>query len=85
MDSESMISLVLILYTGGTIGMRITERGYAPAKGFLQQQLRLMPQFHDPSQPDLTTPPSRLGRRIRYQIKEYELSLIHISEPTRPY
>ena len=67
-----MVSHVLILYTGGTIGMRITERGYAPAKGFLQQQLRSMPQFHDPSQPDLTTPPSRLGRRIRYQIKEYE-------------
>lgn len=72
MDSDTMISHVLILYTGGTIGMRITERGYAPAKGFLQQQLRLMPQFHDPSQPDLTTPPSRLGKRIRYQIKEYE-------------
>jgi len=70
--SEELISHVLILYTGGTIGMRITDRGYAPAKGFLQQQLRLMPQFHDPSQPDLTTPPSRLGRRVRYQIKEYD-------------
>ncbi len=71
MDND-LISHVLILYTGGTIGMRITDRGYAPAKGFLQQQLRSMPQFHDPSQPDLTTPPSRLGRRIRYQIKEYD-------------
>jgi lysophospholipase len=72
METENLVSNVLILYTGGTIGMRITDRGYAPATGFLQQQLRSMPQFHDPSQPDLTTPPSRLGRRIRYQIKEYE-------------
>ena len=68
----SDVSKVMILYTGGTIGMKITPRGYAPAKGYLQKQLRSMPQFHDPSQPELTTPPSRLGRRVCYQIKEYE-------------
>ena len=68
---ESQISRVLILYTGGTIGMKITPRGYAPVKGFLQQQLFSMPQFHDPTQDELTTPPSNLGQRIRYEIKEY--------------
>lgn len=68
----SDVSKVMILYTGGTIGMKITPRGYAPAKGYLQKQLRSMPQFHDPSEPELTTPPSRLGRRVCYQIKEYE-------------
>lgn len=66
------VAKVMILYAGGTIGMKITPRGYAPAKGYLQEQLRSMPQFHDPSQPELTTPPSRLGKRIRYQIKEYD-------------
>ncbi len=70
MNSE-LISNVLILYTGGTIGMKITKRGYAPAKGYLKKQLQSMPQFHDPTQQNLTTPTSRFGRKIRYQIKEY--------------
>lgn len=70
--AQNSITKVLILYTGGTIGMKITNRGYAPAKGFLQEQLESMPQFHDPSQPKLTTPPSRLGSRVQYQIKEYD-------------
>lgn len=70
--STLQISRVLILYTGGTIGMKITPRGYAPIKGFLQQQLFSMPQFHDPTQSELTTPPSNLGQRIRYEIKEYD-------------
>ena len=48
METENLVSHVLILYTGGTIGMRITDRGYAPATGFLQQQLRSMPQFTIP-------------------------------------
>ena len=63
---------VLIIYTGGTVGMRTTDRGYAPAKGYLRKQLLSMPQFHDQQMPELTTPPSRLGQRIRYDIKEYE-------------
>ena len=70
--TEEKISRVLILYTGGTIGMKITPRGYAPVKGFLQKQLYSMPQFHDPTQTDLTTPLSNLGQRIRYEIKEYD-------------
>ena len=46
-------------------------RGYAPAKDSYNK-ISFDAQFHDPTQPDLTTPPSRLGKRIRYQIKEYE-------------
>ena len=45
MDSETMISHVLILYTGGTIGMQITERGYAPAKGFCSSNFVQCPSF----------------------------------------
>ena len=69
--SESICN-VLILYTGGTIGMKISNRGYVPVKGYLQEQLQSMPQFHDPTQPALTTPPSKLGNRVRYHIKEYD-------------
>ena len=67
MSSEMMISHVLILYTGGTIGMRITERGYAPAKGFLQQQLRSMPQFHDPSQARFDDTTVQIGKAYTVQ------------------
>jgi lysophospholipase len=62
---------VLILYTGGTIGMRKGPRGYQPEPGHLVELLERLPVFHDPAFPRLTTPPSRLGTRISYQVKEY--------------
>jgi lysophospholipase len=40
---------VLVLYTGGTIGMREGPRGYVPEAGFLSGQLRAMPAFADPA------------------------------------
>ena len=63
---------VLIIYTGGTIGMQDTPRGYAPAPGFLGERLAAMPTFHDRTMPPLTTPVSRHGRRVRYDIREYD-------------
>jgi lysophospholipase len=63
---------VLIIYTGGTIGMKDSPRGYVPAPGLLGEQLAAMPQFHDRSMPALTTPLSRYGRRVHYQILEYD-------------
>ena len=63
---------VLIIYTGGTIGMKDSPRGYVPAPGLLGEQLAAMPQFHDRSKPALTTPLSRYGRRVHYQILEYD-------------
>jgi len=69
-------SRVYILYTGGTIGMKGTDKGYAPAKNFLPKYLRSQNQFHDTSvvcAPDfLVTPPSFVGRRIYYKIVEYD-------------
>lgn len=52
---EEKASHVLILYTGGTIGMRPTFQGLMPAKNYLRDSLKKLPQFHDPSQPELTT------------------------------
>ncbi len=34
---------VLIIYTGGTVGMKKTEQGYTPAPGFLAEVMNLIP------------------------------------------
>lgn len=40
---------VLVIYTGGTLGMRKTVHGYEPAPGYLFDQLACNPRFHDGS------------------------------------
>ncbi len=62
---------VLILYTGGVLGMKDSPAGYVPAPGLLAELLASMPQFHDRTMPALTTPLSRHGRRIHYSVVEY--------------
>ena len=42
---------ILIIYTGGTIGMCKSPNGYAPKPQFLQQYLDSIPALHDPSMP----------------------------------
>lgn len=86
---KDLITNVLIIYTGGkffknkifnyvkknlgTIGMKKTEKGYIPAPNYMHKKLASLPQFHDSTQPELTTPLSRFGKRVHYQIKEYEV------------
>jgi L-asparaginase len=43
-----------IAYTGGTIGMRRTDEGYAPQPGFLAEQMARMPELDDPRMPAYT-------------------------------
>lgn len=43
-----------IAYTGGTIGMQRTPDGYAPAPGFLAEQMARMPELADPRMPAYT-------------------------------
>lgn len=62
---------VLVMYTGGTIGMQRTARGYAPQPGLLSQHLARMPQFQDPGKPRGTMPRSSFGRHVTYHLKEY--------------
>lgn len=50
---------VFIVDTGGTIGMKKTPAGYAPAAGFLRQQMAAMPEFQADVMPV-------------YDIQEYE-------------
>lgn len=45
---------IYVAYTGGTIGMQLSDHGYIPVSGHLQRQLALMPEFHRPEMPDFT-------------------------------
>ena len=72
MREISSIRKVLIIYTGGTIGMKLTESGYAPVAGWLESQLQSIYAFQDPQQPPRTTPTSKSGSRIIYDIIAYE-------------
>jgi lysophospholipase len=46
-------SKVLMIYTGGTIGMLVGEHGYVPEPYFLTETLRSQARFHDPLQDSL--------------------------------
>ncbi|MGB1012676.1 MAG: asparaginase [Nannocystaceae bacterium] len=70
-DESAKRRRVLMIYTGGTIGMTSGTRGYEPAAGFLAQTIRSHPAFQDPEMPPGVTPPSRHGQRIEYDILEY--------------
>ncbi len=50
---------IYIAYTGGTIGMLKTPRGYAPSPGYLAEQMESMPELKSEAMPD-------------YVIQEYE-------------
>lgn len=43
---------ILVIYTGGTIGMRKTRAGYRPEPGSLQRLIAEIPRFFDPEVPD---------------------------------
>lgn len=62
---------VLIVYTGGTIGMTPGPQGYRPARGYLGGVLERMPQFHEAGQPRFTMPANRYGTRLRYDVLEF--------------
>ncbi|KAK7467367.1 hypothetical protein VKT23_004424 [Stygiomarasmius scandens] len=56
MDSVPQLadeSRVLIIYTGGTIGMLVGQQGYVPEPHFLTETLRSQSRFHDPLQNSL--------------------------------
>ena len=40
-----MSAEVLIIYNGGTIGMRPSDQGYKPLPGYLQEQMQSIPAF----------------------------------------
>lgn len=46
-------SKVLVIYTGGTIGMLVGQQGYVPEPYFLTETLRSQHRFHDPLEESL--------------------------------
>ena len=42
---------VLIIYTGGTIGMTRTDNGYAPRSGYFRAALDAISDLHSPEMP----------------------------------
>jgi L-asparaginase/Glu-tRNA(Gln) amidotransferase subunit D len=68
---EKQESTVLILNTGGTIGMIETATGLGTKPGLLAELMARERSFHDPAQPLHTTPVTRLGARVHYDIIEY--------------
>jgi L-asparaginase len=47
------VARVAILHTGGTIGMRRSDRGYTPERGYLASLLEGMPELHEVAEYDL--------------------------------
>ncbi len=50
--NNSQKKKICILYTGGTIGMVPTEKGYAPKKGFFLDRLYAIEDLKEPGMPD---------------------------------
>ena len=45
---------IYIAYTGGTIGMKPSSKGFIPAAGYLTETLAKMPEFHRQEMPNFT-------------------------------
>ncbi|XP_013774495.1 L-asparaginase-like [Limulus polyphemus] len=80
---KDIVSKVLVLFTGGTIGMLQTRNGvYAPQPNYLERNIRKFPELHDQeyikrNYPEkdkvpLVLPETRDNRRVIYTIYEYD-------------
>src|SRR5687768_8435821 len=63
---------VLVLYTGGTAGMRKGPRGYEPVSGYFAERIAIYPQLHDPAEPRFTTHALTDGGRVHYDVLAYD-------------
>ena len=78
---------VLVLYTGGTIGMCPSKRGYVCEAGYLPKLLKSLPMFHDAnydlSQEDL--PPGMFQTSIEEEVQvSSSVSEDEVQDKTRP-
>jgi hypothetical protein len=77
LDKKIEITKVLIIYTGGTIGMKKSKQGYIPESGYLSKQLKTINSFHDATYKldldyELITPVSKYDKRANYKILELD-------------
>ena len=100
MDFDSAVNRVLVIYTGGTLGMTMQDGSLAPKKGFLQKCIVEMPEVHAASMPELDlieydplidssniSPKdwSRLARQIRDNYYDYDGFVILHGTDTMAY
>jgi hypothetical protein len=52
-DHDGGPGRVLLIYTGGTMGMTVQNGSLTPLKGYLPECISKMPEVHDPSMPEL--------------------------------
>lgn len=82
-DGHSLESHVLVLYTGGTIGMKLYENVYQPEPYYLPQAIRQLPPLNDAKyveenygdakvKPYCLPPIRDMGKRIVYWLVEYD-------------
>jgi len=45
---------IYVAYTGGTIGMKASDKGFIPFKGHLTESIKAMPDFHREEMPEFT-------------------------------
>lgn len=63
---------LFVLYTGGTIGMQPSARGYVPARGHLADALAQSPSFHVPGESRFVLPGGPEGVTVRYDLVEFQ-------------
>ncbi len=68
---------VLVVYCGGTIGMKKTERGYVPVQRYFADRLVEIPRLHVSGEPLYTLPPVNLGRGGGLHGKRQGSALVH--------
>jgi lysophospholipase len=69
---DQVTKQILVLYTGGTIGMVTTDHGYDCKEGYLFEKLAENPRFNDGLSKDkLAVAKSPRGYRIEYKVNEY--------------
>lgn len=74
-DSIVPVKRVLVLYIGGTIGMKHTPQGWVPSKGLLSHLLLGNSKFHDVGQSPGTMPVSQWGIRVVWVLQERDVLL----------
>lgn len=85
METRSDEARVLVIYTGGTIGMLVSSRGYVPEPYFLTDTLRSQKRFHDPLQDSLFSNAASVEgyREWSYSGKSTPISLDNDTTPAQ--
>ncbi|KAG9046542.1 hypothetical protein FS837_004241 [Tulasnella sp. UAMH 9824] len=83
MQASSDESRVLVIYTGGTIGMLVGNEGFVPEPFFLTESLRKESRFHDPNDDSLFSRATSVQNFRTWHSRSASASASSPSTPTR--